>query len=530
MRSNIVKEGLDKAAHRSLLKALGITDEEMSKPFIGIVSSANEIIPGHMHLKNIVEGVKAGVYMGGAVPFEFSTIGICDGLAMNHDGMRYSLPSRDLIAVSIEYVSKAMPFDGMVYVSNCDKITPGMLIAMGRINIPSVLISGGPMLAGVYRGKHVDLITVFESVGKVKGKLMDEEDLKELEDNACPTAGSCAGLFTANTMNSIAEALGVAPIGNGTIPAVYSERIRLAKYVGKQVVQLVSQKIYPRDIVNIDSFYNAVALDVALGGSTNTVLHLPAIAESFGIKLDIEIFDELSRKIPQLCSLSPVGHYHIEDLHYAGGIAGVLKRLCEMNMIKGSAKSIMLNNIGEIANRSSIRNEEVIRPVDKPFYIKGGIAVMKGTLAKEGAVAKLAGVPPSLFYHKGRAIVFENGEEALQGILNGKVKRGSVIVIRNEGLKGGPGMREMLSPTSALAGLGLIDSVPIITDGRFSGGSHGAVIGHICPEAAEDGLIAYVENEDLIEIDFDKREVNLLVDNEIVQQRRKNKKSGVKKL
>lgn len=526
MRSNIIKYGIEKAPYRALLKALGLTNIEISKPLIGIASTANEIVPGHLHLKTIADAVKAGIRLAGATPLEFSTIAICDGLAMNHEGMKYSLPSRDLITTSIEYVSKAMPFDGIVYISNCDKITPGMLMAMGKINLPSILISGGPMLAGICNNKAVDLVSVFEAVGKVVSRKMKKKDLMELESKACPTPGSCAGMFTANTMNALSEALGLAPIGNGTIPAVYSERIRLAKYVGMQVVKLVKKQIAPRDIISIDSFYNAVALDIALGGSTNSVLHLPAIAESYGLSLKIDIFDDLSRKIPQICSLSPVGQYHIEDLYHAGGVAAILKRLSEHNLLKENAKTVMLKNIGEIVKEDKIKNEEIIRPIDNPFHSKGGIAILRGNLAKNGSVSKMAGVPESLYYHKGKAIVFEDGESATEAILSGRIKKGSVIVIRNEGIKGGPGMREMLSPTSALVGMGLDNSVAIITDGRFSGGSKGAVIGHISPEAAEDGTIAYVENNDLIEINYDNREINLLVDEKIINERRENKTSN----
>jgi dihydroxy-acid dehydratase len=400
---------------------------------------------------------------------------------------------------------------------------------MGKINLPSILISGGPMLAGIYKGEKIDLISVFEGIGKLKKGLINETQLKEMEDKACPTAGSCAGMFTANTMNSLAEALGVAPIGNGTIPAVYSERIRLAKYAGMQVIELFKNNLTPRKIVSIKSFYNAVAVDIALGGSTNSVLHLPAIAESFGLKLKIDIFDKLSKKIPQICSLSPVGKHHLEDLYHAGGIIAVMKRLSEQNHINTDAKTVMLKTIGTLIKECEIEDENVIRPFNNPFHSCGGIAILRGNLAKNGAVAKLAGVPESLYYHKGPAVVFEDGESAAEAILSGNIKNGSVIVIRNEGIKGGPGMREMLSPTSALVGMGLENHIAIITDGRFSGGSKGAVIGNVSPEAAENGLIAYVKNNDIIEIDFYKRELNLLLDEKTLTKRLKNKKMPNKK-
>lgn len=519
MRSDSAKKGLERAPHRSLLKALGITDYEMKRPFIGIVSSENDIIPGHMHLGKIVEAVKAGVRMAGGVPFVFSTIGICDGIAMDHKGMKFSLPSREIITDSIEIVANGFPFDGLIFVSNCDKITPGMLMAMGRLNIPSVLVSGGPMLAGSYRGKSIDLITVFEAVGKYKVNELTEKELLEIENDACPGAGSCAGLFTANTMNALSEALGVALKGNGTIPAVHSGRLRIAKEAGMLVMKLVENDIKPRDIVTFDSIVNAISVDLALGGSTNTVLHLKAIAESFGIEFDINLFDELSKKIPHICNLSPVGPHHIQDLHDAGGVYAVLKRLKGAGLIKENAMTVYQKSIGDLVEDSDVYNDEVIRPLDRPYHSEGGLGILHGNLAPEGAVIKLSGVPGKMKHHIGPAVVFDDGELATKAILDGRIKKGDVVVIRYEGPKGGPGMREMLSPTSAIVGMGLIEDVALITDGRFSGGSHGAVIGHVSPEAAEKGPIAVVRNGDKIEIDIENRKINLLIDEKEMEKR-----------
>ncbi|MDI3472448.1 MAG: dihydroxy-acid dehydratase [Thermotogaceae bacterium] len=519
MRSDSAKKGIERTPHRSLLKAMGIIDEEIGRPFIGIVSSENEIIPGHIHLGKIVEAIKAGVIMSGGVPFVFSTIGICDGIAMDHKGMKFSLPSRELIADSIEIVANGFPFDGLIFVSNCDKITPGMLMAMGRLNIPSILVSGGPMLAGSYKGKRIDLITVFEAVGKYKKGKINAEELRNIENFACPGAGSCAGLFTANSMNSLAEALGVALKGNGTIPAVYAERLRLAKEAGKLVMNLVEKNMKPRDIVSIDSFLNAISVDIAMGGSSNTVLHLKAIADSFGIQLDINLFDELSKKIPHICNLSPVGPHHIQDLHDAGGVYGVMKRLKENNLLAGKAMTVYSKPIDQLIENAYISNEDVIRPFDNPYHKEGGLGILYGNLAPEGSVVKLAGVPEKMRHHVGPAVVFNDGELATKAILEGKIKKGDVVVIRYEGPKGGPGMREMLSPTSAIAGMGLIEDVALITDGRFSGGSRGAVIGHVSPEAAEKGPIAIVKDGDMIEIDIEKRQINLLVDKKEIEKR-----------
>ena len=522
MRSDAAKSGLERSPHRSLLKAMGVSDKEIKKPFIGIANSFNEIIPGHIHLRKIADSVKSGIREAGGVPFEFPVIGICDGIAMDHKGMKFSLPSRELIADSIELVANAMPFDGLVFITNCDKITPGMIMAMGRLNIPSVIISGGPMLAGLHNGKKIDLVSVFEAVGKVKIGEMSEEELLEIENKACPGAGSCAGLFTANSMNSLSEALGIALVGNGSIPAVFEGRVQMGKHAGEVLMELVKNDIKPRDIVTEKSLYNAVALDVAMGGSSNTVLHLTAIADAFGIDFSIDLFDQLSQKIPHICNLSPVGPHRMEDLYQAGGVYGVLKRLYDADLLKKEAMTIYQQSMGELVKNVKITNDDVIRPLDKPYHKEGGIAVLYGNLAKNGAIVKISGVPDKMRYHKGPAVVFEDGEDATKAILDGKIKEGDVIVIRYEGPKGGPGMREMLSPTSAIAGMGLLDKVALITDGRFSGGSHGAVIGHVSPEAADKGVIAAVKNGDIIEIDFGKRKLNLLVDDKEIQERLNN--------
>jgi dihydroxy-acid dehydratase len=518
-----MKLGAKRAPHRSLMKALGLTDREIAAPIIGIASSGSELIPGHMHLEQIEDAVKAGIRMAGATPMRFSTIGVCDGIAMDHRGMYYSLPSRELIADSIEIVAEGHPFDGIVFVSNCDKITPGMLMAMGRLNIPSLLISGGPMLAGSYRGRHLDLVSVFEAVGRHARGEMDDQELAAVEGCACPGAGSCAGLFTANSMNSLAEALGVALPGNGTVPAVHAGRIRLAKETGMAVVRLVEEGIAPRDIVTADSFHNAVAADLALGGSSNTTLHLPAIAKTFGIDFSIDLFDTLGRKVPHLCNLSPVGSHHIQDLEEAGGIGAILYRLNQLGQLRRSAKTVLGISIGEIADKSSVYDEEVIRPLDRPYHKEGGLAVLRGSLAPDGAVVKLAGVPEALRVHQGPAVVFEDGELATGAILDGTVKEGDVVVIRYEGPKGGPGMREMLSPTSALVGMGLIEKVVLITDGRFSGGSTGAVIGHVSPEAANGGPVALVKQGDQIMVDFNRRSLDLLVEDDELARRKEDR-------
>jgi dihydroxy-acid dehydratase len=490
-RSHKMTAGLEKAPHRSLLFALGMTREEMKRPLIGVVNSANEIVPGHMHLDIIARAVKDGVRMAGGTPMEFPTIGVCDGLAMNHEGMKMSLPSRELIADSIEISATAVPFDGLVFIPNCDKIVPGMLMAMLRLNIPSIMISGGPMLPGKFEGKTIDLITVFEGVGKVKSGSMTEADLERMEECACPGCGSCAGMFTANSMNCLSEALGLSLPGNGTIPAPTSARIRLAKDAGMQVMTLVEKNIRPRDIVTEKSVANGVTMDMALGCSTNTVLHLPAIFREAELGLTLDIFDSISRKTPNLCRLSPAGPHHISDLHEAGGIPAVMNELAASGRIELDVMTVTGQTLGQnlAALQPRILRPEVIRTVADPYSKEGGIAILKGNLALDGAVVKQSAVAPEMMQRTGTARVFEGEEEAVTAIMSGKIMPGDVVVIRNEGPVGGPGMREMLTPTSAISGLGLGGEVALLTDGRFSGGTRGAAIGHISPEAAEGGVI-----------------------------------------
>jgi dihydroxy-acid dehydratase len=530
MRSDRIKKGVERAPHRSLLRALGFSDDDLKKPLIGIANSFNEIIPGHIHLRNLVEAVKAGVLSAGGVPVEFGVIGVCDGIAMNHEGMKYSLPSRDLIADSIEIMAMAHAFDGLVLVTSCDKITPGMMMAAFRLNIPAIIIAGGPMLTGKYKGKEVNLISAFEAIGRVKKGEMSEEELSELEACACPTCGSCAGMFTANSMNCLSEALGLALPGNGTIPAVYSDRIRLAKETGKRAVELVKKNLTPKRLVNKNSFLNAIAVDMALGCSTNTVLHLLAIAHEAGVDLSLKDFDEVSKKTPVLAKLIPAGPHSVPDLHHAGGIPAVMKELSKLNLIDLSAKTVSGLTVGEIIKKAEVRNREVIRPVEDPYHKEGGIAVLYGTLAPKGSVVKTSAVVPQMLRHSGPARVFNSEEEAYSAILSGKIKPGDVVVIRYEGPKGGPGMREMLSPTSAIAGMGLSESVALVTDGRFSGGTRGACVGHVSPEAQEGGPIALVEDGDIIEIDIPARRIDLKVPEEVLAERRKRWKPPRKKI
>ena len=521
MRSDVMKKGVEKAPHRSLFKAIGYTDDELKRPLIGIVNSANEIIPGHIHLGLITQAVKAGVRMAGATPIEFPTIGVCDGIAMNHEGMKYSLASRELIADSIEIMAKAHPFDGLVFVPNCDKIVPGMLMAALRLNIPSIIISGGPMLTGKLKGQAVDLITVFEAIGKIKKGEITEDELKQLEDSACPGCGSCSGMFTANSMNCLTEALGLGLPGNGTIPAVYAARIRLAKEAGKKIVELVEKDIKPRDIATKEAFQNAICVDMALGCSTNTVLHLPAIAHEAEVELDLEIFDKTSRNTPHLCSLSPAGPHHLQDLYEAGGIQAVMAELSKRGLIELDCMTVTTMSVGENIKDKKILNPEVIRTVENPYHTEGGIAILKGNLAPDGAVVKQSAVLPEMLRTQGKARVFNSEEDATQAILSKEINPGDVVVIRYEGPKGGPGMREMLTPTSAIVGMGLDKKVSLITDGRFSGGTRGAAIGHISPEAAEGGPIALIEEGDIIEIDIPNRKIELKVDKETLEKRKK---------
>jgi len=521
MRSDIMKKGLERAPHRSLFKAMGYTDEELKRPVIGVVNAANEIIPGHIHLDRIVEDVKAGIRMAGGTPVEFPAIGICDGIAMGHLGMKYSLASRELIADSTEAMVMAHPFDGLVLVPNCDKIIPGMLMAALRLNIPSIFVSGGPMMAGRLEGKAVDLISVFEGVGAVKAGKMSEEELNALEDCACPGCGSCSGMFTANSMNCVTEALGLGLPGNGTIPAVLAARRRLAKEAGMKIMELVARDIRPRDIATLNAFKNALAVDMALGCSTNTVLHIPAVAHEAGITLDLDLFNSVSAQTPNLCHLSPAGPHHIEDLDAAGGIQAVMKVISGRGVIDETALTVTGKTVGENLAKARVLNEEVIRPLNRAYRPEGGIAILRGNLAPDGAVVKQSGVLPEMMVNEGTARIFDSEDEAIAAILGGRIAAGDIVVIRYEGPKGGPGMREMLSPTSAIAGMGLDSSVALLTDGRFSGGTRGAAIGHISPEAAEGGPIALIREGDRIAINIPEKTLTLNVDDEELERRRR---------
>ena len=522
MRSRKMTSGLEKGPHRSLLYALGLTREEMQRPLVGVVNAASDVVPGHVHLDRIADAVKAGVRMAGGVPLEFPAIGVCDGLAMNHEGMRMSLPSREVIADSIELMATAHPFDALVFIPNCDKIVPGMLMAMLRLNIPSLCISGGPMLAGSHQGQSVDLISVFEAVGQVKRGSLDANLLAELEENACPGCGSCSGMFTANSMNCLAEAIGLALPGNGTIPAVHAARTRLAKQAGMQVMALLDQGVLPRDIVTQESVHNAVAVDMALGGSTNTVLHLPAIFAEAGLDLTLQVFDRVSRSTPNLCRLSPAGSHHIQDLHEAGGIPAVMAELASAGLIHSHCPTVTGYAVQENLHhlQAKVHNPAVIRPVSDPYHAQGGIAVLYGNLAPDGCVVKQSAVAEKMLVREGEAVVFDSEEEATQAILGGEIRAGHIVVIRYEGPKGGPGMREMLTPTSAIAGMGLDREVALITDGRFSGGTRGAAIGHISPEAANAGPIGLIVNQDRIKVDIPGRRLQLLIDDDQLEVRR----------
>ena len=520
-----MKKGLERAPHRSLFKAMGYTDEEIARPIIGVVNSANEIIPGHIHLDLITADVKAGIRMAGGTPVEFPVIGVCDGIAMNHAGMKYSLASRELIADSIEIMATAHPFDALVFIPNCDKIVPGMLMAALRLNIPSIFISGGPMLAGRLQGRAVDLISVFEGVGGVKAKKITFAELQQLEDCACPGCGSCSGMYTANSMNCVTEALGLGLPGHGTIPAVLSARHRLAKQAGMKIMDLLRKNVRPRDIATLAAFKNAIAVDMALGCSTNTVLHIPAVAHEAGIKLDLDLFNKISEKTPNLCKLSPAGPHHIEDLDAAGGIQAVMKVISKLGVISEKAMTVNGKTVAANLKTARVLNDEVIRPLAKPYSKQGGIAVLRGNLAPDGAVVKQSAVAEAMQVNEGRARVFDSEDKAIAAILGGKIKPGDIVVIRYEGPKGGPGMREMLSPTSAIVGMGLDKSVALLTDGRFSGGTQGAAIGHISPEAAEGGTIALVKEGDIIAIDIPAKKLTLKVDDAELEKRRKSLKA-----
>ncbi len=520
MRSDAVKKGMQQAPHRSLFNALGMTEEELSKPLVGIVSSYNEIVPGHMNLDKIVEAVKLGVAMAGGTPVVFPAIAVCDGIAMGHTGMKYSLVTRDLICDSTECMALAHQFDALVMVPNCDKNVPGLLMAAARLNIPTVFVSGGPMLAGHVKGQKRSLSSMFEAVGSYAAGTMTAEDVKEFEEKVCPTCGSCSGMYTANSMNCLTEAIGMGLKGNGTIPAVYSERIKLAKHAGMKVMELLEKNIRPRDILTKEAFMNALTVDMALGCSTNTMLHLPAIAHEAGVELNVDIANEISARTPNLCHLAPAGPTYMEDLNEAGGVYAVMNELSKKGLLNTDLITATGHTVGENIKGCENKNPEVIRPIDNPYSQTGGIAVLKGNIAPDSGVVKRSAVVPEMMKHEGPARVFDCEEDAIAAIKGKKIVAGDVVVIRYEGPKGGPGMREMLNPTSAIAGMGLGSSVALITDGRFSGASRGASIGHVSPEAAVGGPIALIEEGDIIEIDINANTLNVKVSDEELAARR----------
>ena len=520
MKSDAVKKGMQQAPHRSLFNALGLTKEEMDKPLVGIVSSYNEIVPGHMNLDKIVEAVKMGVALAGGVPRVFPAIAVCDGIAMGHEGMKYSLVTRDLIADSTEAMAIAHQFDALVMVPNCDKNVPGLLMAAARINVPTIFVSGGPMLAGHVKGQKRSLSSMFEAVGAYSAGTMTEEDVCEFENKVCPTCGSCSGMYTANSMNCLTEVLGMGLPGNGTIPAVYSERIKLAKHAGMKVMELLEKNIRPRDIMTKEAIMNALTVDMALGCSTNSMLHLPAIAHEIGFDFEIGFANGVSDKTPNLCHLAPAGPTYMEDLNEAGGVYAVMKELTKLDLLNLDCMTCTGKTVGENIANSVNRNPEVIRPVENPYTKTGGLAVLKGNLAPDGSVVKQSAVVPEMLVHEGPARVFDCEEDAIAAIKGGKIVAGDVVVIRYEGPKGGPGMREMLNPTSAIAGMGLGSSVALITDGRFSGASRGASIGHVSPEAAVGGPIALVEEGDIIKINIPERTMTLDVSDEVLAERK----------
>ena len=520
MRTDAVKKGIAQAPQRSLMRALGLTEEEMKKPLVGIVSSYNEIVPGHMNLDKITEAVKMGVAMAGGTPIVFPAIAVCDGIAMGHIGMKYSLVTRDLIADSTECMAMAHQFDALVCIPNCDKNVPGLLMAAARVNVPTVFVSGGPMLAGHVKGEKRSLSSMFEAVGSYAAGTMTEEDVYDFECNACPTCGSCSGMYTANSMNCLTEVLGMGLKGNGTIPAVYSERLRLAKRAGMQVMELLKQDIRPRDIMTKEAFLNALTVDMALGCSTNSMLHLPAIAHEAGVELNPEMANAISEKTPNLCHLAPAGYHYIEELNEAGGVYAVMNELNKLGLLHTECMTATGKTVGENIKGCVNKNPEIIRPVENPYSKTGGIAVLKGNLAPDTAVVKRSAVVPEMQVHEGPARVFDCEEDAIEAIRGGKIVAGDVVVIRYEGPKGGPGMREMLNPTSAIAGMGLGSSVALITDGRFSGASRGASIGHVSPEAAEGGPIALVEEGDLIRINIPEHKLEVVVSDEELARRK----------
>lgn len=519
MRSDIVKKGIERAPHRSLFKAMGYTDEELARPLVGVVNSKSEIIPGHIHLDQIADAVKAGIRMAGGTPIEFGAIGVCDGIAMGHTGMKYSLATRELIADSCESMGLAHSFDGMVFIPNCDKIVPGMLMAAARINIPAIVISGGPMLSLQKDGRSMDLNSVFEAVGAYKAGTMTVEEVTEYENQACPGCGSCSGMFTANSMNCLTEVLGLGLPGNGTIPAVYAERIRLAKTAGMQIMELIEKDIKPLDILTEKAFENALTVDMALGCSTNSVLHLPAIANEAGIAIDLENINRISASVPNLCKLAPAGHHHVQDLYTAGGVQAVMNELAKRDLLHLELTTVTGHTVGENISKAHVRDYGVIRSIDDPYSPTGGIAVLRGNLAPEGAVVKRAAVAAEMLVHEGPARVFDSEDEAIQAIYNGEIHKGDIVVIRYEGPKGGPGMREMLGPTSAIAGMGLDKEVALITDGRFSGATRGAAIGHVSPEAMEGGPLAVIREGDRIRIHIPEGTLQMDITEEELKKR-----------
>ncbi|SHI45008.1 dihydroxy-acid dehydratase [Clostridium cavendishii DSM 21758] len=522
MKSDLIKNGVDRAPHRSLLKAAGFSDEELKRPLIGVVSSQNDIIPGHINLDKITEAVKKGVLMAGGTPIVFPVIGVCDGIAMGHEGMKYSLATREIIADSVECMVKAHCFDGLVIIPNCDKIVPGVIMGALRVNVPTVLVSGGAMLSGKVNGEAASLSTVFEAVGGYTANKISLEELKDIENKSCPTCGSCSGMFTANSMNCLSEVLGIALPGNGTIPAVYSERIILAKHAGMSVMKLVEKDIKPRDIINEKSIRNALTVDMALGCSTNSVLHLAAIANEAKVEFNLDMINEISNSTPNICKLSPAGKHHIEDLYRAGGISAVIKELSKLNLLDLNCITATSRTHAANIKNAKVLDRSVIKEVEEPYSNYGGLAVLRGNLALDGAVVKKSAVLKEMYVHQGPARVFNSEEDAIKAIYEKKINKGDVVVIRYEGPKGGPGMREMLSPTSAIAGMGLDKYVALITDGRFSGATKGASIGHVSPEAAEGGIIALVEEGDIISININECKLELLVSEEELNVRRKS--------
>ncbi len=520
MRSDAVKTGIEKAPHRSLFKAMGYTNEEIARPLIGVINSQNDIVPGHIHLDLICNAVRDGVNIAGGTPIVFPTIAVCDGIAMGHQGMHYSLVSRELIADTIETMTLAHGFDALVFIPNCDKVVPGMLMAAARLNIPSIFISGGPMLSVNRMKKDLDLSSVFEAVGAYKSGKMTAEEVQVCEDNGCPTCGSCSGMFTANSMNCLTEAIGMGLPGNGTVPAVFSERIRLAKQAGMKIMDILRDDLKPRDIMTREAFINALTVDMALGCSTNTMLHLPAIANEAKVDISLDTANEISDRTPTLCKLSPAGEYHIQDLYFAGGIQAVMKELDKLSIINTDLITVNGNTVKKNIETAFNRDKEVIRPAENPHSVKGGIAVLKGNIAPDGCVVKRSAVAKEMMHSKGPARVYDSEEAAINAIYNGDINKGDVVVIRYEGPRGGPGMREMLSPTSALAGMGLDKDVALITDGRFSGATRGAAIGHISPEAASGGNIGLINENDVLEIDIEKNTINALVSEEEFAKRR----------